>query len=135
MPSPDNLARRWFEEVWNKKDASAIVALSTPDMKSFGADGVIRNRESFAEFHRLMLAAVPDLHVTIDQSVEGGDMVAVHWSVTGTHTGTMAGLPPGTGRRIELTGLTMVHVADGRIVEGWDDYNAASLMRQLGAGV
>ena len=75
MPSPDNLARRWFEDVWNKKDASAIVALSSPDMKAFGADGIVRSRESFAEFHGLMLGAVPDLRVTIDQSVRG--LVAV----------------------------------------------------------
>jgi steroid delta-isomerase-like uncharacterized protein len=135
MPSPVNLARQWFEEVWNKKDASAIVALSAPDMKAFGADGVVRTRESFAEFHRLMLGAVPDLRATIDQSVQGRDMIAVHWTVTGTHTGTVTGLPPASGRAIELTGLTMVRVSDGLIVEGWDDYDAASLMRQLGATV
>lgn len=135
MPSLDNLARRWFEEVWNKKDASAIVSLSTPDMKAFGADGVVRTRESFAEFHRLLLGAMPDLHVTCDQSLQCGDLIAVHWTVTGTHTGTVDGFPPGSGRKIELSGLTMVRVADGRIVEGWDDYDAANLMRQLGASV
>ena len=77
MPTADNLAQLWFEEVWNKKDASAIVALSTPDMKAFGADGVIRTREGFAEFHRLLLGAVPDLHVTCDQSLQCGDVIAV----------------------------------------------------------
>lgn len=131
--SHNNPACQWFARVWNENDLSAIDALGTPDMQAHGADGVIRTPQTFADFQRAIRGAMPDVHVEIRHCVSGRDMVAVHWFATGTHSGEAAGLPKPSGRRIEVSGLTLVRLEGNKIAEGWDDYDHAGLMRQLGA--
>jgi predicted ester cyclase len=135
MTSRDNIACKWFERVWNGNDEAAIAELAAPDMKAHGADGVTRTPETFPEFQRAILAALPDMRIEIPLCVEGRDMVAVHWVAKGTHTGSAPGIPAGKGTPITVSGLTLVRLAGGKIVEGWDDYDFAGLMRQLGAAV
>jgi steroid delta-isomerase-like uncharacterized protein len=135
MGPKENVACQWFEEVWNRKDSAAIDRLATPDMVAHGPEGSRRNPADFAAFHKALTSAVPDLHVDIKHCAEGGDMVAMQWVARGTHTGTAEGMPGPSGRAIEVSGLTLVRVADGKCAEGWDDYDAADLMRQLGAAV
>jgi steroid delta-isomerase-like uncharacterized protein len=135
MTGRDNLACQWFERVWNKNDVSAIAALTTPDMKAHGADGITRTPVTFAEFQRAMRSAMPDLQVEVRHSVEGRDMIAVHWVAVGTHSGDAAGLPSPSNRRIEVSGLSLVRLEGNKIAEGWDTYDFAGLMRQLGVGV
>jgi len=113
MGPKQNVACEWFETVWNKHDSRAIHRLATPDMVSHGPDGSHRSPADFETFHRALVAAIPDMHVDVRHCAEGRDMVAVQWVARGTHTG----------------------VADGKCAEGWDDYDAAELMRQLGAAV
>jgi predicted ester cyclase len=49
----------------------------------------------------------------------------------GTHTGPLGPVPP-TGRRIEIDGLIIDHVADGRVVERWEQFDQSVMLRQLG---
>ena len=133
MGPKENVACRWFEEFWNRKDAAAVERLATPDMIGHGPEGSHRSPADFVAFHAALTGALPDLHVEVKHCVEGRDMVAVQWVARGTHTGHTMGAP--TGRRIEMPGLTLVRVVDGRCAEGWDDYDAVGLMRQLGAAV
>jgi steroid delta-isomerase-like uncharacterized protein len=135
MTSRENVACRWFEQVWNNRDSAAIHRLSTPDMISHGPDGANRTTAEFAEFHKALVAAIPDMHVAINHCAAGRDMVAVQWVARGTHSGAAQGMPQPSGRPIEISGLTLVRVADDKCAEGWDDYDAADLMRQLGASV
>ena len=132
MTSHDNAACQWFERVWNQNDLAASAALGTPDMKAHGADGVLRTPEMFADFQRAIRGALPDVHVDVRHCVGGRDMMAVHWFATGTHTGEAPGLPKPSGKRIEISGLTLVRLEGGRIAEGWDDFDHPGLMRQLG---
>jgi steroid delta-isomerase-like uncharacterized protein len=132
MTSHDNPACQWFERVWNQNDLAAIAALGTPDMKAHGADGVLRTPEMFADFQRALRGALPDVHVDVRHCVGGRDMMAVHWFATGTHTGEAPGLPKPSGKRIEVSGLTLVRLEGGKIAEGWDDFDHPGLMRQLG---
>jgi steroid delta-isomerase-like uncharacterized protein len=132
MTSHDNPACQWFERVWNRNDVTAIGTLGTPNMKAHGADGVLRTPEMFAEFQKALRAALPDIHVEVRHCVRGDDMIAVNWFAIGTHTGAVPGLPSPSGKRIEVSGLTLVRMEGEKIAEGWDDYDHAGLMRQLG---
>ena len=49
-----------------------------------------------------------------------------------THTGRGLGVEP-TGRRVRIEGVILVHIRDGRIVEGWNSYDQLGLLRQIGA--
>ena len=56
-------------------------------------------------------------------------MVAAHWMATGTHYRRRAALESPSRT------LTLVRLEGNKIVEGWDEYDYAGLMRQLGAPV
>lgn len=122
----DNLGCRWFEEVWNRRNPDAIDQLTTPDVRAHGADGQTRGQAEFHEFHRLLMTAVPDLHVRIDRCVDGGDTVAVAWTATGS---------PVAGRPFEISGLSMMRVVNGKLVEGWDSFDFPALLEALGTRV
>lgn len=76
--------------------------------------------------------AFPDLTLMVDQVVAAGDMVALHATASGTHSGTFQGVPP-TGRRWQATWTAILRVADGRIADFWDNWDLLSILEQLGA--
>ena len=77
-----------------------------------------------------MVAAFPDLRVTVEEVICQGSAVAVRWIVTATHEGAGLELQP-SGKEVRVRGMTCVHIRDGQIVEGWDCWNLGGLMQQL----
>jgi len=75
-------------------------------------------------------AVFPDLTLRCDDVVASGDKVAVRWTATGTHEGDQLGVPP-SHRKVTLTGIDIVRVADGRIVERWGEANGLEMMQQI----
>jgi hypothetical protein len=76
------------------------------------------------------LNAIDEL-MSIDDSFTAGDNELARWTVTGTHEGELAGIPR-TGRRFSVTGISIAHVANGKITESWNNWDALGLMQQLG---
>jgi len=108
--------------------------------KAYAADCVIHINGSpdpnlsVAGFKQMMsglLAAFPDLRITIEDQIVAGDKVATRWVAEGTNSGSFGGVPP-TGRRVRVNGLILDRVADGRIVERWEQWDQAGMMQQLG---
>lgn len=69
----------------------------------------------------------------VDEVVVEGDRAAVATTIEGTHTGELLGMAP-TGRRVSVTGIDLVRVAGGRIVEHRGLTDTVGLLRQLGGG-
>ena len=129
------VALTWFERVWNQGSEAAIDELLAPDALMHGLAGPdgkpIRGPEGFKPFYRTFHGAFPDIRITVERAVEEGDMVAVHCRVVGTHRGE--GLPVAPTRKpIELWGMAMARVRDGRIVEAWNAYDFMTLYQQVG---
>ena len=76
-------------------------------------------------------AAFPDIQHPIDDLIAEGDRVAIRLRVRATHQGEYAGIAP-TGRLITLTVMQIVRISQGKVVEGWCDYDALGFMQQLG---
>jgi hypothetical protein len=60
------------------------------------------------------------------------DVAVTRWTLRGTHDGETEELGPPTGRRVEVEGLSLHRVEDGRIVEEWERYDNLSMLQQLG---
>jgi predicted ester cyclase len=136
MRSPGNLGVQWFEQVWNGGDATVMDRFGRADnFKAHGADGVTRSLDDFKQFHALMTQAMPDLRLEVTHSIEANSMIATYWVATGTHTGNTDALGRATNRKITVEGLSLIRLENGVIVEGWDDYDSAGLLAQLGVGV
>lgn len=77
-------------------------------------------------------SAFPDVRLTVDEVIEAGDNVALRWHAEGTHRGELEGLAP-TGVRATVTGISVDHWRDGKVVETWTQWDNLGLARQLGA--
>jgi steroid delta-isomerase-like uncharacterized protein len=126
-------SQRWFEEVWAKRRAGAIFEMLGPDAVGHTEHGDTVGPGPFARLHAAFLAAFPDLSVVVDEAVAEGDHVAVRWSAAGTHRGEFLGVAA-TGRQVRFRGMTWHRFEDGRLVEGWDSWNADGLLRELAGG-
>ncbi|PKT69365.1 ester cyclase [Streptomyces populi] len=74
-----------------------------------------------------------DFTFTIDDQITEGDRVCTRWTWNGTHTGDFRGIPA-SGKQISMTGTTIFRCGeDGKIVEGWWEYDRLGLMADLGA--
>jgi predicted ester cyclase len=126
-----DLVRRFHSELLAARDPAVVdgffgdgfVSHNMPPGFPQGPKGV---KLFFATFRD----AFPDVDVVVDELVEDGDRVAVATTFTGTHTGELMGMAP-TGRRVSVTGIDIVRVAGGRIVEHRGLTDIAGLMRQL----
>jgi steroid delta-isomerase-like uncharacterized protein len=103
--------------------AEGFVSHNNPPGLPPGVDGV---KQFFATFRD----AFPDAAVTIDELLVDGDRVAVATTLTGTHEGELMGMAP-SGRSVAVTGIDIVRIERGRIVEHRGLTDTVGLMRQL----
>jgi steroid delta-isomerase-like uncharacterized protein len=129
-----SLVTRWFDEVWNAKREATIDELAAPDciVHGLGEGGAepLAGSAAFKRFWRQFLSALPDIRVTIQDVIAEGDRAAFRFVAEGTHTGDGLGVKP-TGRRVRVTAMGFIRARDGQIVEGWNEFDAAGLMRQI----
>lgn len=76
-------------------------------------------------------SAFADWHMTIEDLVADGDLVANRFTTTGTHTGPLMGIPP-TGRRMVVRGQELHRIASGKVAESWICDDVPSILAQLG---
>jgi predicted ester cyclase len=129
------LVRRWFEEVWNKKNEAAIGEMFQQQGKSHGfpePDSILVGPEAFKSVHRTFCGAFPDLHVHIEDIVAEGDRVAVRWRVVMTHLGDHLGFPASNKKGV-LDGSSFLIVKGNLITEGWNQMDLQALMQKLQA--
>ena len=128
------LVRRWFEEVWNQGCEAAIDELLSPQGVGFGLAAIeteVHGPPEFKPFVRNFRNAFPDMHFVIEDMVAEGDKVAVRLRVTGTHKGGGLGFPA-TGRKIDITAITIIQFAGGQLVHGWNNWDQLGMLQQLG---
>jgi len=61
-----------------------------------------------------------------------GDKIVARCRVTGSHQGEGIGLTP-TDQPVDFTGMVIVRVADGKIVEAWNEFDFMKMYDQVGA--
>jgi predicted ester cyclase len=80
----------------------------------------------------LLRAAFPDTVHTIEDQIAEGDKVVTRLRGRATFTGEILGIPP-NGKVVEIGGITIHRLADGKLVEHWALSDQLSFMQQLGA--
>ncbi len=114
------LARVWFDEVMNGRDPSAIDrAYGTEYRYSGPGAGMVRGIEESKRIAEALYEAIPDRVSTIEMQLAEGDRVATRWVSRGTQAGHLMGRPP-TNRPVEVHGITISRIVDGKIVEDWE---------------
>ena len=110
------VSRRVAEEIFNGGKLDLADELYSPDyvLHDPALPEDLHGPEGLKQYAEMNLGAFPDVRVTVEGQVAEGDMVATRWTATGTHTGELLGIPP-TGRRIEISGMTINRFSGSRI--------------------
>jgi steroid delta-isomerase-like uncharacterized protein len=128
------LVERLHGELFASRDLAALERFFAPDVLSHNMPpGFPPGIEGVRRFFETFLAAFPDIDVRVEEIVAEGDRAAVVTTIEGTHEGELLGIAP-TGRRVSVTGIDMVRVEGGRIVEHRGLTDTVGLLRQLGDG-
>jgi steroid delta-isomerase-like uncharacterized protein len=122
------LAKRWFEEVWNKGRREAIGELLAPDALFHEGGAVALGSEGFYPFFDRMQAAFSGIHITVHEAIAEGDRVCLRWSGIMRHTGDGLGVPP-TNEQLSITGISIVRIANNQLVERWQNWDMHGLMQ------
>jgi predicted ester cyclase len=133
-----DLVQRWFTEGMNTGDADQAREISdalfaADFIDHDGIDQAIHGREQWQ--HAVIgtvFAAFSDIEVTVEKLLAEGELVAVRYVFTATHTGSFRGISP-THRRIRHSENEIYRISDGRIAESWGEGDWLGTMRQLGA--
>ncbi len=127
------VARRFFEEMWNLRDLDIVEDLITADMQGHAPTGEFVGYEGERQTILGTLVGFPDLQITIDEMIAEDNKVALLTSYHGTHTGTLMGQIPATGTEIAMTGGILFRFVDGKVAEAWSYADMLGLMQQIGA--
>jgi steroid delta-isomerase-like uncharacterized protein len=127
----------FLDRIWAQQDLSAIpdfVADSYTIHNDPGDpwEGQTLSHQGFADRLVKSRSLAPDQRFTPVHMIEEGDTIALAWTWTGTHLGDMPGIPA-TGKRIQMTGLTVYSFQGNRLSGHWQVADRLGVYRQLTA--
>jgi len=112
-------------DVIGKGDVAGLQQQLDPKLQNLFADAAKRAR-----------AAFPDMKLSLDDVITEGDKVVARWTMTGTHNGqstdTVLGRVAPTKKPVRVTGITILRMQDGKIVETWGENSKMDGIDQLG---
>src|SRR5215471_15525313 len=115
------IATRVFEEIFNQGRFEVANEIYSPDFQNHGLHRVIDLKTDQDAVHAEK-QAFPDLRMKVERLIAEGDFVTALWTFRGTHTaGGYAGLPA-TGTPIEMRGITIWRIFDGKIRDEWSSF-------------
>jgi predicted ester cyclase len=123
---------RQFVKTWDAGDTESFGDFISADAVDHQRiPGMPEGLEGAKQISKMLRAAVPDGSTEVHQIIAEGDLVAALQTVRGTQTGELMGMPA-TGKSFEITGIDIVRVAGGKMVEHWGLTDQAGMMIQLG---
>jgi len=117
----------------SKGDFDTIKELGTPEYLWYLPSNSTRpiSREEAIEKARRLHTAFPDISFSIKEIIAVGDKVISRYTMRGTHQGEFAGIPA-TGHKIEISGIMIGRIENGKIVEEREEMDMLGLYMQLG---
>jgi steroid delta-isomerase-like uncharacterized protein len=124
------VAMRVFDEIFNQGKFQVADEIYAPDFQNHGLHHSV-DLKTDQDAVRAEKKAFPDLQMSVQEIVAEGDKLAVLWTFHGTHTGAgYEGLPP-TGTPVEVRGITIWRIVDGRIREEWSSWSETGAYIQM----
>jgi len=130
----DNL--KMYETVWddiiNKREIDKINETNFDNnITLITAPENIVGIQDFKDYYQNYLTGFSEVAFTIVDVFGQGDKIVKHWNFKGTHTGEFFGIPA-SGKKVDIDGVTLVKIKDGKIVQEQDFLDNLSFYQQLG---
>ena len=133
MPAEENRAivRRLMEGAYTNPEVHDEL-VADDYVGHFPPNPTLHGPEDLKRFNAEAAVAFPDVRVTIEDLLAEEDKVVIRWTLRGTHRGELRGGIPATGRRVEVSGITISRIEGGKVVENWGNYDLLGMLQQLG---
>lgn len=123
---------RQFYSVYHDQQLERLNDILAPNYVGQVNGREIVGADAARAFIAAFLAAFPDVHYTLHDTITCGEKVTTRWTATATHRGSFAGIEP-THKAVTMTGITIFEVSDGRIQALWNAWDMFGLVQQLRA--
>jgi steroid delta-isomerase-like uncharacterized protein len=134
MSIEDNkdVVRRFIDALFTDGDLGAVDKYLSADFVNHDPPiGLPSDTEGMRTAGAMFRTAFPDWHSDLHAMIGEGDVVVERFTASRTHRGELMGAAP-TGNTVELRGINIFRVRDGRICERWGRLDELGLFQQLG---
>ena len=134
MPDQLRQVAEYYGNMWDVDAPEGLAdRILAPDVVDHNQQpGQGPGRQGIKQVISLYHAVFADFHITNDDVIVSGDRVVLRWTATGRHEGDQLGVPA-THRSVRMTGIDILRVEDGQVVERWGEWSGLELMQQLAA--
>jgi steroid delta-isomerase-like uncharacterized protein len=121
---------------YNKGDLVGMASLYISDAVLTDPNGRFEGIDAMMAYLRAVKRAFPDEVIETSRLIEEGDTTVAEWTWRATHSGPFV-IPdgneiPATGKTVDVPGVSVVRVRDGKIASDCDYLDNAAVMSQLG---
>lgn len=107
----------------NSNFTDDITLVTTPDN--------IVGLDAFKAYYSNFVTGFSDVEFIMVDVFGQGDKLVKHWNFKGTHSGEFFGMPA-TGKTVDIDGVTLVKMRDGKIAQEQDFMDNMVFLQQLG---
>jgi predicted ester cyclase len=126
------VVRRFFEELLSTDNLALADELLSPGFRFYFAGSPDpMDLKQYKEFLVARRAAFPDRCFVVEEMIAEGDKVSARFTMHGVHQGEFRGITP-SGTEVKMTGIDMIHLAEGKMVEDRVEVDQLGMMQQLG---
>jgi steroid delta-isomerase-like uncharacterized protein len=118
-------------EALDRRDLDSVRARVAQGSRFYGWAPETLDADGHKAFMSALLAAFPDSRVIVDDVIAEGDKVVVRHRLQGTHQAELQGVPA-TGKQVQVNGIVIFRIENGKIAEAWLNADIMGMMQQLG---
>ena len=122
-----------INRAWNSHVMESVIDFYSPDYvgSDVGQSAPQRGHQGLRRMLQTYWKAVPDLQFVVTDRLIENSRLAIVWIAEGTHQGPIMNIPA-TGHRVQVKGMSVIHVEKGLVVSGQYVWDLAGMLRHLG---
>jgi steroid delta-isomerase-like uncharacterized protein len=122
-----------INQAWNSHDIEKALSFYSPEYvgDDVGQASLLRGHEGLRAMLEIYWQAFPDLQFRVTDRLIQDSRLVVVWVAEGTHQGTIMNIPP-TGHKVEVRGVSIIDVENGKVVRGQYIWDLAGMLRHMG---
>ncbi len=111
-----------MDQLFTAQDVDGYAEIYHAEAVRHTPEGVTKGLPAIQEAARQFFSQVEEPQGKNLDYICDGDKMAVRWEGSGTSM----------GKKVSVTGITIYHFEDGKIIEEWEEINGLEMMMQMG---